>query len=110
MNRAQRLRKIFHIAREQRDMFARADLEVIDDLQKKRQELQSGIQSLDECGPDENDLIAQIRDLDRETHLLLVLKLADTQEELQKITILKRMLHSYRPSSNRPAPRLSCHI
>ncbi len=110
MNRTQRLREILNIARQQREMLARADFEVINDLQEKRQELQSGIQSLDECGRVENDLVSQIRDLDRETHLLLLSKLADSQEELQKIGTLRRMLHSYRPSSNRPANRLSCHI
>jgi len=110
MNRTQSLREILDIAREQRKKLACADLEAINDLQEKRQQLQSGVQSLDECSPDESDLVAQIRDLDRETHLLLLSKLADSQEELQKIATLKRLLHRHRPSSNRPTNRLSCHI
>ena len=110
MNRAQRLREILRIAGHQRDMLACADLDAITELQEKRQQLQEGIQSLDECNPEEKELVTRIQTLDRETRLLLLAKLADTKEEMQKIGTLRRVMHSYRPTTKSASPRLSCHI
>jgi len=91
-------------------MLSRADLEAIRGLQEKRQQLQTGIQNLDECSPEEKALVTRIQELDRETRLLLMSKLADTQAYLQKIGTLRKLMSSSRTTAKPSSSRLSCHI
>ncbi|MEW6441365.1 MAG: hypothetical protein AB1640_10570 [bacterium] len=92
--RIQKLERILEIARRQRELLAREDLEEVGGLQTGRQQVLADIQIIDEPDDDEREILRQILETDREILWLLVSKSSDIQRRMQRITCLKKMLHA----------------
>lgn len=107
---ATKLATLLEIAKEQRELLARGDLEALEALQQRRQQLLSGIQSLDEGDRGDQGTVERILALDREMVCLLSSELVDIQDKMQKITSIRKLLQSRPPTGKRPARHLSRHI
>ena len=107
---AERLAAILEIAREQRKCMGRGDLEAVQELQAKRQELLAGVQSLDRRNRDEKGTVSEILNLDQEMVCLLLSEVVDIQDRMQKITFLRKLLRTRSRAMRRPTHQLSRHI
>ena len=105
-----KLATLLEIAKEQRELLARGDLEGLVALQERRQQLLAGIQSLDEEDRGERGPVAAILALDREMVCLLSSELFEIQDKMQKITSIRKLLRSRLPAGKPPARHLSRHI
>ena len=105
-----KLATLLEIAREQRELLARGDLESLVALQGRRQQLLAGIQSLDEQDRDEQGAVAEILALDKEMICLLSSELVDIKEKMQKIAPIRKLLRSRPHTGPRPPRHLSRHI
>jgi hypothetical protein len=106
----ERLAGILEIAREQREFFARGDLDAVQMLQARRQQLLEGIQSLDERDRDARGTLSKILNLDREMGCLLSLEMHDIKEKMKTITSLRKLLRSRSPAGRHPPRHLSQHV
>ncbi len=107
---AERLGEVFEIAKEQREFLARGDLDAVDKLQAKRQQLLAGIQSLDKRDQDARGTLSKILHLDREMGCLLSLEMCDIKEKMKTIGSLRKLLRSRPPAGRRPPSHLSRHV
>lgn len=105
----ERLAGILEIAREQRKFLARGDLDAVQKLQARRQELLEGIQSLDNRDEDARSTLSKILRLDQEMGCLLSLEAHDIKEKMKTIGSLKKLLQSRSPAGRRPPRQLSRH-
>ena len=105
----ERLAGILEIAREQREFLARGDLDAVQRLQARRQQLMEGIQSLDKRDEDAHDTLSKVLHLDREIGCLLSLEVLDITEQMKTIGSLRRLLQSRSPTGRRPPRQLSRH-
>lgn len=106
---AERLAGILEIAREQRELLARGDLDAVQKLQAGRQQLLEGIQSLDKRDEDARSTLSKILRLDQEMGCLLSLEAHDIKEKMQTIGSLRKLLQSRSPAGRRPPRHLSRH-
>ena len=100
---------ILEIAREQREFLARGDLDAVQRLQARRQQLMEGIQSLDKRDKAAHDTLSKILDLDRKMNCLLTLEAHDIKEKMKTIGSLRKLLQSRSPAGRRPPRQLSRH-
>jgi len=107
---AAKLATLLEIAREQRVLLARGDLEALVALQGRRQQLLAGIQSLDEGNGGEQGAVAEILALDKEMICLLSSELIDIKETIQKIAPIRKLLRRRPHAGARPARHFSRHI
>ena len=107
---AERLGEVFEIAKEQREFLARGDLDAVEKLQAKRQQLLAGIQSLDKRDQDARGALSKILHLDREMGCLLSLEMYDIKEKMKTIGSLRKLLRSRSPAGRRPPRQLSRHV
>ena len=107
---ATKLATLLEIAKEQRELLARGDLEALEVLQQRRQQLLSGIQSLDEGDRGDQGTVAGILALDKEMVCLLSSELIDIQDKMQKVTSIRKLLQSHTHAGKRPVRHLSRHI
>jgi hypothetical protein len=107
---ATKLATLLEIAKEQRELLARGDLEALAVLQERRQQLLAGIQSLDEGDREERGTIAGILALDKEMICLLSSELVDIQNKMQKMTSIRKLLRTSPPTGTPPPRHLSRHI
>jgi hypothetical protein len=107
---ATKLATLLEIAKEQRELLARGDLEALAALQERRQQLLAGIQSLDEGDRGEQGAMAGILALDKEMICLLSSELLDIQDKMKKVTSIRKLLRSRPHAGRRPARHLSRHI
>jgi hypothetical protein len=105
-----KLATLLEIAREQRELLARGDLEALETLQQRRQQLLSGIQSLDEEDRGDRGTIERILALDKEMVCLLSSELVDIHDKMQKIFSIRKLLRSRPHADRRPVRHLSRHI
>jgi hypothetical protein len=105
----ERLAGILEIAREQRECLARGDLDAVQQLQARRQELSEGIQSLDSREHDARGTLSQILRVDREIGCLLSLEMFDIKKKMKTIASLRRLLRSRSPAGRYPPRQLSRH-
>ena len=101
---------ILKIAREQREFLARGDLDAVQNLQAKRQQLVEGIQSLDKRDDDAHATLSKILHLDQEIHCLLSLEVHDIKEQMKTIGSLKKLLQSRPPTGKHPPRKLPRHV
>ena len=106
---ATKLASLLQIAKEQRELLARGDLEAVAALQERRQQLLAGIQSFDEGERDEQGAVAGILALDKEMICLLASERFDIQEKIQKVTSIRKLLPGRPHAGRRPRPHLSRH-
>jgi hypothetical protein len=107
---AERLAGILAIAREQRQLLARGDLEGLQALQSRRQQLSEDIQSLDKGDRDARDTLSKILGLDQEMGCLLLAELSETKEKMKNISSLRRLVRSRLPAGRRPLRHLSRRV
>ena len=105
----ERLAGILEIAREQRELLARGDLDAVQKLQERRQQLMEGIQSLDKRDEDAHDTLSKVLHLDRQIGCLLSLEVHDIKEKMKTIGSLRKLLQSRSPTGRRPPRQLSRH-
>lgn len=105
----ERLAGILEIAREQRELLARGDLNAVKELQAERQQLLEGIQSLDKRDEDARSTLSKILRLDQEMSCLLSLEVIDIKEKIKTIGSLRKLLRSRSPAGRRPPHQLSRH-
>ena len=105
----ERLTRILELAREQRELLARGDLDAVQKLQARRQRLMEGIQSLDKRDEDAHNTLSKILRLDREIGCLLSLEVIDIKEQMKTIGSLRKLLQSRSPAGKRPPRQLSRH-
>jgi hypothetical protein len=105
----ERLAGILEIAREQRELLTRGDLDAVQKLQARRQQLLEGIQSLDNRDEDARSTLSKILRLDREIGCLLSLEVNDIKEQMKTIGSLRRLLQSRSPAGRRPPRQFSRH-
>jgi hypothetical protein len=105
----ERLAAILETARGQRELLARTDLDGVQALQARRQQLMAGIQSLDECAQDARPALSEILRLDREMRWILLLELADIKEQIKTCASLRKLLRNRSPAAKRPPRHLSRH-
>jgi hypothetical protein len=98
------LKQILEMALEQRAHLARGDLEAVQELQAARQQLLDGIQSIDGEDPAERATVSEILRHDQAIRLLLSSEVTDIQRKMQKITAVKKLLHTRR-ASRKGTPR-----
>ncbi len=101
---------VLEIAEEQRACLARGDLEAVQALQQKRQELLEGIQSLDKGHRPTRAILAKINRLDRELGCLLLVELAEANDKLKTVRSLKKLLRSRLSDRTPPPGRVSRHV
>lgn len=107
---ATKLATLLEIAKEQRELLARGDLEALETLQQRRQQLLTGIQSLDEGDRGDQGTVARILALDKEMVCLLSSELVDIKDKMQKVTSIRKLLRSRPHAGKRPVRHLSRHI
>jgi hypothetical protein len=107
---ATKLATLLEIAREQRELLARGDLEALVALQGRRQQLLAGIQSLDEEDRGDQGAVSEILALDKEMICLLSSELIDIKEKMQKIAPIRKLLRTRPHTGTRPPRHLSRHI
>jgi len=105
----ERLAAILEIARKQREFLARGDLDAVQKIQARRQQLMEGIQSLDKRDDDAHDTLSKVLHLDREIICLLSLEVHDIKEKRKTIGSLRKLLQSRSPTGRRPPRQLSRH-
>ena len=105
----ERLAGILEIAREQRELLARGDLDAVQKLQAGRQQLLEAIQSLDKRDEDARSTLSKILRLDQEMGCLLSLEAHDIKEKMKTIGSLRKLLRSRSPAGRRPPRHLSRH-
>jgi len=109
--RIKRLEKVLELAKEQRELVAYEDLDVIINLQQKREALLAGFpsdyQSRDKC---DKEILAQILKIDRETKLLLAEQAVCIQGKIQDIAVAKEKLKAGRGHKNQEPQQLSCRV
>ena|GEM_PF-2654936 len=103
----ERLAEILEIAREQRESLARGDLDAVQKLQARRQDLMEGIQSLDKRDREAHATLSKILRLDREVRCLLSLEVHDIKDQIRTVGSLRKLLRSHSPSARRPSRQLS---
>lgn len=104
-----RLAGILKIAKEQRELLARGDLDAVQNLQARRQQLMQGIQSLDKRDEEAHETLSKILQLDREIGCLLSLEVHDIKEQMKTIGSLKKLLQRRSPAGRHPPRQLSRH-
>ena len=104
------LARILEIAREQRECLGRGDLDAVQALQARRQELLAGIQSLDNRDPSGRETLSEILCLDRQMGCLLLSELVDIQYRIQTIASLRKLLRSRFRAERGPTKHLSRRI
>jgi hypothetical protein len=104
-----RLAGILEIAKEQRELLARGDLDAVQNLQARRQQLMQGIQSLDKRDEDAHETLSKILRFDREIGCLLSLEVHDIKEQMKTIGSLKKLLQRRSPAGRHPPRQLSRH-
>jgi hypothetical protein len=107
---AERLAAILEIARDQRKCIERGDLEAVQELQGRRQELLAGVQPLDRPDGQEKGTVSEILNLDQEMVCLLLSEVVDIQDRMQKTAFLRKLLRTRPRVVRRPAHQLSRHI
>ena len=100
---------ILEIARQQRECFARGDLDMVLTLQARRQQLMEGIQSIDKSDPDAHATLSEIMSLDQDMHCLLSSEMHEIKDKIKTIGSLRRLLQSRSPAGRRPPRHFSRH-
>jgi hypothetical protein len=106
---AHRLARILEIARRQRELLARGDLDAVQALQEERQRLLAGIQSLDEGARDVERTRSGIQALDKQIRSIVLSEMAEINEKMKISRTLRRLLRSRSSAPKRPSRHLSRH-
>lgn len=101
------LTAILEIAKQQRCLLARGDLDAMLDLQAKRQQLLVSVQTVDEPEGDARRMLSEILRLDREMECLLSMELLDIKEQMKTVASLRKLLRSRSSAGTGPPGQLS---